>query len=66
MHFNFLAKLFLAIYLVLVGLVGVGVHLPAVTPVVAGVFALVAGVLIFIKVVKCWGHCDSCDYDVKK
>lgn len=55
-----LSKLFLGLYLVFVGLVGVGVNLSFVTPGVLGFLALVAGVLFIVRGVKCWGHCDHC------
>lgn len=62
------SKLFLGLYLTVVGLVGVGVNVSFVSPVVVGFFALVAGVLFIVRAVKCWGHCDACchrDKDVK-
>jgi hypothetical protein len=56
-----ISMIFLALYLIFVGLTGVGVHLPVVTPAVVSVFALVAGVLFLVGVVKCWGSCESCE-----
>ena len=58
---KFLSFLFLAVYLVVVGLGGLGVPLTFVTPGVLGFIALVAGVLFFYRAVKCYGCCKTCD-----
>ena len=57
---KFLSFLFLAVYLVLVGLAGLGVNVGFVHPGVLGFIALVAGVLFFYRAIKHWG-CKSCD-----
>jgi len=54
--------LFLAVYLVVVGLEGMGVHLAFVHPGFLGFIAFVAGVLFFVKAVACYSYgCKSCD-----
>lgn len=58
---KFLSFLFLALYLVVVGLEGLGVHLGFVHPGVLGFIALVAGVLFFYRAIKNWCCCKSCD-----
>ena len=63
MHiFEYVGKLFLALYLIFVGLEGVGISFPFVTPVVVGVLALITGIVFLVKVIQCWGHCcGTCD-----
>ena len=57
-----LAVFFLAVYLVVVGLQGMGATLAFVHPGVIGFIAFVAGVLFFVKGVKlCCHGCTSCD-----
>lgn len=64
---------FLALYLIVVGLVGLGFSLAFVPPGLVAFFALAAGVLFFVLGVKCCCSCckdDSCcvkhdDRDVK-
>lgn len=57
-----LAVLFLGLYLILVGLGGLGVNLGFVTPGLLGFLALAAGVLFLVKGILgyCCG-CKSCD-----
>lgn len=58
-----LSLLLLGLYLVVVGLEGVGVHLGFVSPGVLSFLALVAGVLLVVRAVKgyCCNGCKSCD-----
>lgn len=57
-----LSFIFLAVYLVVVGLTGLGVNLAFVTPGLLGFIALVAGVLFFVRGVKGFCcECKSCD-----
>jgi len=62
-----LALVFLGLYLVVVGLEGLGVHLAFVHPGVLGFIAFVAGVLFLVKGVKTYAcgckHCDKPPYD---
>lgn len=63
-----LSLVFLAVYLLVVGLTGFGVNLGFVTPGVLGFFAVVAGVLFLVRAVKCFTCCKTCDrppYDDK-
>lgn len=62
-----LSLIFLAVYLLVVGLEGFGFHLGFFTPGVLGFFAVVAGVLFLVRGVKCCCGCRSCDkhYDDK-
>lgn len=55
-----LSFLFLGLYLLVVGLQGLGVALGFVTPGVVGFLALVAGVLFLVRGVKRY-FCESCD-----
>lgn len=55
--------LLLGLYLVVVGLEGVGVHMGFVHPAVLGFIALVAGVLLIVKAVKCFFYeCKECQH----
>lgn len=57
-----LSVLFLALYLIVVGLAGVGVHVAFVPPVLVGFFALASGVLFLVWGVKTYsGCCGTCD-----
>ena len=57
-----IAVVFLAVYLIVVGLEGLGVHLAFVHPGVLGFIALVAGVLFLYKGIVCYSAgCKSCD-----
>lgn len=57
-----LSFIFLALYLVVVGLAGLGVNLAFLSPAVLGFFALAAGVLFFVRGVKSYCCCHkSCD-----
>lgn len=56
-----LSFLFLALYLLIVGLEGLGVHLAFVHPGVLGFIATVAGLLFLVRGVKAYCCCNSCD-----
>ncbi len=56
-----LGFVFLAVYLILVGLIGVaGPSLAFIPPVVIHLLAIVSGVLILVAVGKCCCSCDKC------
>jgi len=62
-----LAFVFLAIWLVLTGLVGLaGISFSPVLAVIMNVLALVAGIFFLLSVGKCCGECDHCHKDVDK
>jgi len=56
-----LSIVFLALYLIIVGLVGVGVSLTFIPPAVVAFFALASGVLFLVWGVKSCCCCDSCE-----
>lgn len=57
-----LSIVFLGLYLIMVGLVGMGVFL-FIPAVLTSIFALVAGVLFLIWGVKACCRCKSCDHN---
>ena len=62
-----LGAVFLAVYLFIVGLAGLGGFVLAGVPlIIVHLLALLAGVIILITVGQCW-HCDNCNHhhDVK-
>lgn len=56
-----LSFVFLALYLVVVGLEGLGVTLAFIHPGLLGFFALVAGILFFYRGIESYCCCKSCD-----
>lgn len=53
--------IFLAVYLIVVGLVGLGVNVAFVPPAVLGIIALVAGVLMLVCAITCCCCKDACE-----
>lgn len=61
------AFVFLAVWLVLTGLVGLaGITLSPVLAVIMNILALASGILFLITVGKCYCECDRCHDEIKK
>ena len=63
---SLLGVIFLAVYLIIVGLAGLGGFVLAGVPaVVVHFLALIAGILILITIGQCYHHCHECHRDDK-